>query len=197
VKTICEKVSYLVGMMCGMGTDGVWQLLDAARAGLPPAAPAEEVAAEMVRLLRGRPPADIAALAQPLQELLAVSYRADLWAAAYLINGGASDDGFEYFRGWLIAQGREWFSRALADPDDLAAHPAVVAAAAEGDELECEDILAVAWQAYREATGGDLPPGPATGYPALDPDWDFDFDDEPEMQRRLPRLSALFDGEVD
>jgi hypothetical protein len=28
------------------------------------------------------------------------SYRNDLWAAGYLINGGCSDDGFDYFRGW-------------------------------------------------------------------------------------------------
>jgi hypothetical protein len=29
-----------------------------------------------------------------------------MWVAAYLMNGGCSDDGFDYFRGWLIAQGR-------------------------------------------------------------------------------------------
>jgi hypothetical protein len=35
-------------------------------------------------------------------ELAQRAYRTDLWAAAYLINGGASDDGFYYFRCWLI-----------------------------------------------------------------------------------------------
>ena len=85
---------------------------------------------------------------------------------------------------------------ALADPDSLAGHPAVVAAAAEGrDDLEGEDILAVVWQAYRSVTGADGLPRPAdpVAMPELDPDWDFDFDDWAEMERRLPRLAALHD----
>ena len=34
-------------------------------------------------------------------------YRCDLWAAAYLIGGGCSDDSFIDFRAGLIAQGHE------------------------------------------------------------------------------------------
>ncbi len=45
------------------------------------------------------------------------SYRADLWGAAYIMNGGASDDGFDYFRGWLIAQGQKVFEDALKNPE--------------------------------------------------------------------------------
>ncbi|HEX4611245.1 MAG TPA: DUF4240 domain-containing protein [Urbifossiella sp.] len=48
------------------------------------------------------------------------AYRRDLWAAAYLINAGCSDDGFQYFRWWLVLQGRETFDAALVDPDTLA-----------------------------------------------------------------------------
>ncbi|MEV4139673.1 DUF4240 domain-containing protein [Dactylosporangium sp. NPDC049742] len=179
------------------GVDDVWRLISTARADLGGSPSSDDVAAAVVRLLRSRPAADIAAFEQPLWDLLAVSYRADLWAAAYLINGGASDDGFDYFRGWLIGQGRETFERALADPDSLATHPAVVAAAAEGEDLEGEDMLGVVWDAHRAATGGvDLPAGScAIRYPDLDPDWEFDFDDEAEMRRRLPRLMALYDGE--
>ena len=40
-----------------------------------------------------------------LWELMDESYRADLWGAAYVIKGGCSDDGFDYFRAWLIMQG--------------------------------------------------------------------------------------------
>ncbi|MBB6566504.1 hypothetical protein HNR71_002141 [Kribbella sandramycini] len=65
----------------------------------------EEVAERTLELLSALPAAEIAALAQPLWELRATSYNWRLWHAAYLINGGCSDDGFEYFRGWLIAQG--------------------------------------------------------------------------------------------
>ncbi|WP_217498085.1 MULTISPECIES: DUF4240 domain-containing protein [Sphingomonas] len=34
------------------------------------------------------------------------SYRWDLWRAAKVAKGGVSDDGFEYFRTWLISRGR-------------------------------------------------------------------------------------------
>ena len=52
------------------------------------------------------------------QMQLAFTWR--LWGAAYLINGGASTDGFEYFRSWLISMGRNVFTAAVLDPDSLA-----------------------------------------------------------------------------
>lgn len=168
----------------------MWRLVEQARA--DGAEDAEAVAERMTALLATRDPADIVAFAQPLWDLLAVSYRADLWAAAYLVNGGASDDGFDYFRGWLIAQGRETFEQTLANPDSLAANPIVIQAAEEGEDLECEDILGVAWDAHLSATGQELPAAAFTIiYPELDPAWTFDFDDHAELTRRLPRLSAL------
>ncbi len=45
------------------------------------------------------------------------AYRTDIWALAYLLRGGCSDDSFEAFRGWLILQGRKVFEATLADPD--------------------------------------------------------------------------------
>lgn len=62
------------------------------------------------------------------------AYRWDLWGAAYLINGGCSSDGFEYFIGWLIAQGQETFESVLKDPECL------VTFEIEGD-AECEEML--------------------------------------------------------
>ena len=44
-----------------------------------------------------------------------------LWSAARLMcENGCSDDGFIDFRAWLIAQGKEVYFAALADPDSLA-----------------------------------------------------------------------------
>lgn len=80
-----------------------------------------------------------------------LSYRADLWGAAFLMNGGASDDGFDYFRGWLISQGRDVFEAALENPDSLAD------AVEDGDEadfgFENEDMLNIAGRAWRKKTG--------------------------------------------
>jgi hypothetical protein len=44
----------------------------------------------------------------------------NLWGAAYVINGGCSDDTFNDFRSSLISRGRTCFERAIADPDSLA-----------------------------------------------------------------------------
>ncbi|MFI7352941.1 DUF4240 domain-containing protein [Streptomyces avidinii] len=167
-----------------------WKLIETARADAEP----QGVASRAAQLLADNPEAEIAASQQVLWDLLAESYRAPLWAAAYVINGGCSDDGFDYFRGWLLTQGREAFETALTDPDSLAAHPAVREAAAQGLELEDESALSIAWTAYEAGTGRELPADSFTiSYPVLDPSWDFDFDDNEEMAARLPRLSALFD----
>ena len=72
---------------------------------------------------------------------MADSYRSSLWAAAYVINAGCSDDGFGYFRGWLMFQGRETFGQAVADPDSLADLAAVRLAIANQAIAECESAL--------------------------------------------------------
>jgi hypothetical protein len=79
--------------------------------------------------------------------------------------------------------GRDVFSAALEDPDSLAA-------VAEED-VECEDLLSVVYNAYREVAGSELelpPRTPATN----DHEEDWDFDDNDEMRRRYPRLFAKF-----
>lgn len=76
-------------------------------------------------------------------ELMAESYDWGLWGAAEIINSGATDDGFDYFRCWLIAMGEAVYTRALADPDSLAD----VVEPATG-HYELEDMLYVAVEAW-------------------------------------------------
>ncbi|MEU2619417.1 DUF4240 domain-containing protein [Streptomyces sp. NPDC007157] len=170
-----------------------WELIAAARNQANDPHESETVARAATSLLAARPVEEIVAAQQVLWDLMAESYTNPLWAAAYVINGGCSDDGFDYFRGWLIAQGREVFERAVADPDALAELPVVQASAADGVDLEGEDVLGIAWDAHVAATGDQLPADAFTiRYPQLDPAWAFDFDDSDEMDRRLPRLTALY-----
>ncbi|WP_344506013.1 DUF4240 domain-containing protein [Dactylosporangium maewongense] len=151
-----------------------------------------EVPASLVEVLRGLPLADLVAFRGVQDELFRRdAYRWDLWAAADLINGGASDDGFEYFLGWLMAQGRMRWEATLADPDSLADVVEV-----DAGDLDCEEVLYVAptaaadeeafWAALPDK-GEYLPPRPAGEC--------FDFDDEQRMRRLLPRLTAIFDDE--
>ncbi|MBT2869939.1 MULTISPECIES: DUF4240 domain-containing protein [unclassified Streptomyces] len=170
-----------------------WQLVDVARDQAPDPHDPEDVARRATALLATHPAEEIVAAQQVLWDLMADSYVNPLWAAAYLINGGCSDDGFDYFRGWLIAQGREVFERAVAGPDTLADLPGVRAAAAAGHDLECEGVLGIVWNAHTRATGRHLPDDAFTiRYPELDAAWNAAFDDHAEMTRRLPRLAALY-----
>jgi hypothetical protein len=108
-----------------------------------------------------------------------------------VIHGGCSEEGFDAFRGWLIAHGREAVAGAVRSPDSLADVPVVRGAAETGAVFEAPEVLTIAAEAYRQATGEELPDEER---PRSRPDvadlWDFD--DEEEMQRRLPKLSALF-----
>jgi hypothetical protein len=155
-------------------------------------------AARLAARLRELPPAEIAAFQDVRDDLLAESNRRDLWGAAYLINGGCSDDGFDYFRAWLLGQGNATFQTALRDPDGLAGHPEVqdvISAGIGRERLECESLLAAPFWAYEAATGHEPPdhPRPSLLREALErgpAGEDWDFDDAREMQRRYPRLAA-------
>lgn len=109
----------------------------------------------LVELLEGRlgrlPAEEIIAFQTIIDELLAQSYTWELWAAGYLINGGCSDDMFDYFRAWLISQGEGIFTDALRDPETLADYPDEFP-----EEVECEAFLYVAVQAYQKKTGQEI-----------------------------------------
>lgn len=162
-----------------MTRDEFWSLIDTACAGDDPC----EHAQATQKAPSQRSAADIVEFERHMAELLASSYTNNLWGAAYWINGGCSDDGFDYFRGWLITQGRTVFDNALADPDSLADVPALE------EDVECEDILYVARSAHESVTGNEIPSVPIN-LPSLGDDWDFD--DDAEMKTRYPKLFAKF-----
>ncbi|MFJ7413645.1 DUF4240 domain-containing protein [Streptomyces sp. NPDC098077] len=61
-----------------------------------------------------------------LDEVTNEAFSWDLWAAAERTFGGwCSDDGFCYFRLWMVGIGREAFVRAVIDPDSLADTPEI------------------------------------------------------------------------
>jgi hypothetical protein len=131
-------------------------------------------------------------------------YRWDVWAAAYLIGGGCSDDGFIDFRAGLISLGREWFERVAAAPDSLADHPLVDSSGSVDDLEEVllqEDANYAALRAYDRVTGvkdsyyeaQEARAASRTKREDVGPDMGekWDFEDDGEMRRRLPRLAAL------
>ena len=79
-----------------MRTDDFWAVIVRATADRP-ASPAE-VAKRAAADLATRDPEEIVAWARHLDKVMVASGTQDLWAAAYLINGGCSEEGFDAFR---------------------------------------------------------------------------------------------------
>ncbi|MBX2806714.1 MAG: DUF4240 domain-containing protein [Hyphomicrobiales bacterium] len=134
----------------------------------------------------------LAALSDPELEVFAVNYREaldeayswDLWGAAYVINGGASDDAFRYFRDWLISRGSHVYRAALADPESLA-H--IVKKITE-EEIEFEAFGGVVASVYmRRFPGQTLPSGTGSFEQPAGKPWD-----ENELDRLYPKLTEIF-----
>lgn len=54
--------------------------------------------------------------------LLYQSYQSDLWCAASIMNEECSEEGFKFFRLWLISQGKEIFTDAMMNTDHLSTY---------------------------------------------------------------------------
>jgi hypothetical protein len=157
-----------------------------------PDAHAERLEARLAKLK----PDEILDFGHWWDRMLREAYHWNLWGAAYLINGGCSDDGFEYFRDWLILQGRDVFQAAVTKPDSL------VLIVDREAEVECECYPAMgAWfratKTKQDENGYDAYGAAVRArYPAREPRPElgdgWDFDDDEEMRKRLPRLAALY-----
>jgi len=112
------------------------------------------------------------------------AYTWPLWGAAYIINGGCSDDSFSDFRSALISRGHEAFEKALADPDSLA------------DEDYDEDAWFYESYHYAVMDGVEAAIGSAPqrdGKHPEEPSGDaWDEDDADALRARFPRLSEKF-----
>jgi hypothetical protein len=162
-----------------------WKIIEQAK--FQADADADAIAERVHRQLMALPAHEIASFDVILRSKIAAAYTWKLWGAAYLMNGGCSDDGFEYFRGWLVAQGQKVYEAALADPDSLAK-----VADSNNDQNECEDILYAARRAYEEVTGNQFRPTITEQAPKPSGE-EWDFDDSEATARRLPRLAAKYD----
>jgi hypothetical protein len=176
-----------------------WQMIDDAR---KEAGDWEEMIEPLTKSLEKLSETEIFQWQQIFDEYQRLSYKNKLWAAAYVINGGCSDDGFDYFRAWLTAQGKDAFMGSLYDPETLAD-------IAEGDDAEFEDIMSVASAAYFSKHGierdYDRFYNELDKYPLSDalksemaneikyaPDIDVDWNED-GLKELLPKLCGAYD----
>lgn len=126
-------------------------------------------------------------------KLLYDTYTSEMWCAAYIMNGGCSDDCFEYFRCWLISRGESTYKKAKQNPDLL------IDEVVDGQDLyDFESFWYVALQAFERNTGKDLYEfidydnftTREGKYPAIEFNWK---EDSPESMKRIcPRLFEKF-----
>ena len=163
-----------------MDAAAFWQLIEESRENA--GGDFDEQAADLTDLLSDLPADEILAFDRMFRQHLNEAYRWDLWGAAFIINGGCSDDSFEYFRCWLIAEGERVYREALADPESL------IGRAEPDRHNEAESMQYAAADAYEVETGRKLTDLHivSASEPAGEP-WEED-----DLEARLPRLWAAF-----
>jgi len=160
-----------------MNIDEFWLLIEKCKGSDEPE---NIIQAELEKL----PVEEISSYQQHFDTLHENAYIWKLWGAAYIIDGGCSDDGFTDFRYGLISKGRDVYQKALADPDSLTD-------LAEDQEITNESFGYAALTVYENKTGKEVPQKEFNQ--ASEPIGDeWDFDDEDRNAELLPKLSQLF-----
>ncbi len=129
-----------------------------------------------------------------LQEIISFKLRLDdlannihtseMWCAGYLLNGGCSDDGFDYFKNWVISRGKAVYYSAKENPDNLADF---FTEDNEG-EFEFESLDYVAVTAFENKTEDDLYDYLPSGFKRQEFEFNWEEDDDESMKRICPKI---------
>ncbi|MET7454051.1 DUF4240 domain-containing protein [Streptomyces sp. NPDC005574] len=166
-----------------------WELVDATReaAGGDP----EDQADLLVDRLLQFDPESVLDFARHFEARYNRAYTWDLWGAAAVLLDGASDDAFDFFRCWLIGQGREVYESAVHDADSLAGLLDDFDEEVDGDG---EDLGYAADEAYEQLTGTVAPDLGIQPPPAEPEGTPVDFEHDHVLADRFPKLWERFRG---
>lgn len=126
-------------------------------------------------------------------KLMYDSYTSNLWCANYIISNGVTDDGFDYFRCWLISRGKDAFYKVQENPEYL-----INLVENEPKTYDFEGFWYVAMNAFKNMTNQELNPyldyenfkTNDENYPILEFNWNVD---EPKtMEKIYPLLFQKF-----
>ncbi|MDT0379642.1 DUF4240 domain-containing protein [Streptomyces sp. DSM 42041] len=164
-----------------------WEHVDAAREAAE--GDPDEQADVLVDRLTQLDPDAVTYFARHFEVRYRRAYQWDLWAAAWILLDGVSDDAFDAFRCWLIGQGRHLFEVAAHDADALAE---LLEDFDEELDGEAEDLGFAADEAYEQLTGGELPDLGLPDRPSDPEGAPLDLEDDAALAERLPRLWERF-----
>lgn len=101
--------------------------------------------------LRKLPTQEVRSFEEHFADCEARAYSWELWAAAYIIGGGCSDDSFMDFRAMLISMGRTAFERVVSSP------AALVDMDVSEENAFYEGYQYVPAKVYEDLTGEEMP----------------------------------------
>ncbi|MFT6783268.1 MAG: hypothetical protein ACJA1A_003208 [Saprospiraceae bacterium] len=113
------------------------------------------------------------------------AYKWELWGAAYIMNGGCSDDCFSDFRGWLISRGKDAYFNAMSNPETL------VTLNHDMENDDWEGFSYVPMTAYEQKTGSQMPKGIKENFEITGEEWEEDGDD---LENKYPNLWQKWDS---
>jgi hypothetical protein len=150
-----------------MDEDHYWAMIDES---IKNSHDGESQRENLITQLEQLEPEEIIKFRLKTDKLLYDTYTSEMWCAAYLLNGGCSDDGFEYFRLWLVLRGKDVYEAAKENPDWL------VTQLDEGREAGFfEDLWYVADYAFDRRTMKKL-------HEWVDEDFEFNEEDYPQIE---------------
>lgn len=161
-----------------MDESSFWAIIERAKLA---AASTEERPTALDAVLEGCSPAEIKGFQEAYIVQVYAAYTWPLWGAAYVMNGGCSDDGFDYFRDWLISEGQAVYAAALEDPETLADLPRI-------DEFELEGFRYVTDEVYERKEGRAMEPS----YPPFPGEPSGESWDEDTVDKLFPKLAARY-----
>lgn len=142
-KALPKPIDRTVDEMC------FWEIIEKTKGNTSSAAEQIELLIAELEAFRAT---EIKSFDKLLQKKMAELYHWDIWALAYLAQGGCSDDAFEAFRAWLVLKGQSICEIALKDITQLSAHVPF------GQETQAEGLLFAPSIAYENRAGKPMHP---------------------------------------
>lgn len=136
---------------------------------------------ELERILSLFKSDEIISFYRVFQDLMNESYHFDLWAAAYIINEGCTEDEFDYFRGWLISLGEDIYTNALKDPESLVD----VMPESVNEKTFFENIIYAAGRVYFRRLDEEIPLRTDFKWELKGDEWEIE-----SVHKKFPKLSA-------
>ena len=105
----------------------------------------------------------------------------DVWALAYIVRGGCGDDGFDYFKAWVISKGKEAFESVKNMQIEKFQN-------LFEEDPQFEEFMYVAQEAYANKKHEEMPTPRVKSQPIQGKEWS-----EESIRNSYPKLCMMFE----